>query len=56
MIIAPHRASPAAREVTKRVLASATYRNAKSVSIYVSMASGEVDTDELCRQAIASGA
>lgn len=41
--------------VTARVLASPTYQSARSISVYVSMASGEVDTDELCRQTIALG-
>lgn len=46
---------PAASAVTSKVLASPTYQNARSISIYVSMASGEVDTDELCRQTLALG-
>lgn len=41
--------------VTKQVLASPTYETAKSISIYVSMEQGEIDTDELCRAALKQG-
>lgn len=41
--------------VTRRILSSPTYQKAERISIYVSMASGEVDTDELCMETIKRG-
>ncbi|PWN20232.1 5-formyltetrahydrofolate cyclo-ligase [Microstroma glucosiphilum] len=41
--------------VTRRILASPTYQRAEAISVYVSMASGEVDTDHLCRHTLLAG-
>lgn len=43
------------RQVTRGILASPTYQQANRISIYVSMASGEIDTDELCMETIKRG-
>jgi len=47
--------SLAASIVTQSILKSPIYANATSVSIYVSMESGEIDTDQLCRHALNQG-
>jgi 5-formyltetrahydrofolate cyclo-ligase len=41
--------------VTQHVLNHPAYKNAKSVSIYVSMDQGEVRTEELCKQTLLLG-
>ncbi|CAO1627497.1 unnamed protein product [Jaminaea pallidilutea] len=43
------------QRVTARILASPTYKAAKSISVYVSMAQGEVDTDAICRRVLVEG-
>ncbi|KAN0065218.1 hypothetical protein ACQY0O_001715 [Thecaphora frezii] len=41
--------------VAQRILASPTYRHAKSISVYVNMEVGEVVTDDICRAILKDG-
>lgn len=45
----------AAEQIAERILRSPTYTQARSLSIYVNMLSGEVDTNALCRAALKDG-